>query len=167
MNKWINHIQGEKNGTVYKVSILNLDRILNTFLSMSSWLNWSFGPCTTSWNTCIDVLVQERHNSSALAMELRLSCTNHRYMSMTSCAIICWFGSWCFYLFMHLFLVWLHIRNQSSWDRQSNYGDCATLADTRCLMWLLLAQMSSLVLVFGAGILVFKMQTKWWLCARL
>ena len=27
----------------------------------------------------IDGLVQERRNSSALAMELRLSCTNHRY----------------------------------------------------------------------------------------
>ena len=29
----------------------------------------------------VDVLVQERHNSSALAMELRLSCTNQSMYS--------------------------------------------------------------------------------------
>ena len=31
------------------------------------------------YNTYIELLTQERHNSSANALELRLSCTAHRY----------------------------------------------------------------------------------------
>ena len=35
---------------------------------------------TAMQSVYIDRLVQESRNSSALAMELRLSCTNHQYM---------------------------------------------------------------------------------------
>ena len=40
------------------------------------WRQLNAGEKTEIWHLYIDGLVQERHNSSALAMELSLSCNN-------------------------------------------------------------------------------------------
>ena len=52
------------------------DVIIYPCPSLLSYVYWDEGYLDETWWDHIDGLVQERRNSSALAMELRLSCTN-------------------------------------------------------------------------------------------